>query len=48
MEGAPQFDQVWGLLCDEEGNTITRMVESQSSHSAFGFVLYFRRATKLV
>jgi hypothetical protein len=25
MEAAPQFDRVWGLLCDEEGNTITRM-----------------------
>jgi hypothetical protein len=25
MDAAPQFDQVWGHLCDEEGNTITRM-----------------------
>jgi hypothetical protein len=25
MDAAPQFDRVWGLLCDEEGNTITRM-----------------------
>jgi hypothetical protein len=25
MDAVPQFDQVWGLLCDEEGNTITRM-----------------------
>lgn len=44
MDAAPQFDQVWGLLCDEEGNTITR---DGSSHSAFGLVMFFRRAKKL-
>ena len=25
MDAAPQFDRVWGFLCDDEGNTITRM-----------------------
>jgi hypothetical protein len=40
MDAAPQFDQVWGLLCDE-GNTITRMgrvqVESLGLWTCFVF-----------
>lgn len=46
MDAAPQFDQVWCLLCDEEfeGNLITRMGRVRVE----GLVWFLIRATKLV
>jgi hypothetical protein len=42
VDAVPQFDQVWGLVCDEEGNAITRMgrVEPLGLWFCFAFQTY--------
>ena len=38
MDAVPQFDRVWGLLYDEEGNTITWM--GRARVGSLGLVLF--------